>query len=132
MKSKVLIIIVLVLMIVSLGTYLLIPRRPVTIGASDAGKTITISKGDFLNISLAGNPTTGYTWEALPQNPSLLKQIGEPLVKPATSAIGSGGMITLKFQAIQTGQTQLKLVYHRAWEKDVAPLETFETTVVVK
>jgi predicted secreted protein len=36
----------------------------------------------------------------------------------------------LRFEAVNSGQTDLDLVYHRSWE-DEQPLETFSVQVVV-
>jgi len=46
--------------------------------------------------------------------------------------MGSGGKVTLQFEAAGTGQTPLKLVYHRPFETGIAPLKTFEVTVTVE
>ncbi len=104
----------------------------VNIGESDAGKSIELKKGNTLVVTLPGNVTTGYNWEMEAQEPAILKQAGEPEVTPDSDAIGAPGKIVLKFTAAQAGQATLKLVYHRPWEKGVAPIKTYEVTVVVK
>lgn len=133
MKSKVWIVVVgIIVIIVIFVVCSLMSPGAVSVNASDAGETVTLSEGEYLNVTLAGNLTTGYTWETLSTDTSIIRPIWEPIMKPDSKAIGSGGMITLNFQAVKTGQTQLKLIYHRPWEKGVAPLDTFEITVVVK
>ena len=62
----------------------------------------------------------------------VLEQLGEPEATPDSSALGAGGKISLKFQAVQTGQASLALIYHRSFEKDVPPEKTFEVTILVK
>lgn len=106
--------------------------KPLTIGAQDAGKTITIKNGDTLVVELEGNITTGYTWVPAAQDPELLTQVGETEVTPESDAIGAGGMIVLTFRANATGQTVLHLDYERPWESDVEPIQTFEVTVIVE
>ncbi len=103
-----------------------------TLTEADAGKTIQLKNGDTLVVTLDGNITTGYNWEMLPQDPAILKQLGEPEVVPDSAALGAGGKITLKLQAVKTGQASLTLIYHRPWEKDVPPEKTFEVTILVK
>jgi inhibitor of cysteine peptidase len=105
---------------------------PLVLSEKDAGRTIDLNKGDTLVVALDGNMTTGYTWEMLPQDPAILQQVGAAEVTPDSTALGSGGKIALKFEAVQTGQAPLKLVYRRSFEKDVAPLNTFEVNVNVK
>jgi inhibitor of cysteine peptidase len=103
-----------------------------TLTQKDAGTTVHVKQGANVNISLEGNPTTGYTWEVAPGGSGVLAQQGEPTFKPDSNAIGSGGMVTLQFKAAQAGTTNLKLIYHRTFEPNVAPLNTFEVTIDVK
>lgn len=103
-----------------------------TIGAGDAGKTITLHEGDTLIVTLDGNTTTGYTWLMQTMDPAILKQVGDPAYTPESDSIGAPGTISLTFQAVKSGQASLVLNYMRAFEKDVAPLHTFEVTVVVE
>ena len=104
----------------------------VTLTQKDAGTTVHLKQGTNVNIALEGNPTTGYTWEVAPGGSSVLEQQGEPTFKPDSSAVGSGGMVTLQFKASQAGTINLKLIYHRTFEPNVAPLHTFEVTIVVE
>jgi inhibitor of cysteine peptidase len=46
--------------------------------------------------------------------------------------VGSGGSLTLTFRVLKTGPAALTLVYHRPWETNVAPLQTFSITATVK
>jgi inhibitor of cysteine peptidase len=104
----------------------------VNLTEADAGKTIELQNGSLLVVSLDGNITTGFNWEMVPQTPTLLKQLGESEVTLDSAALGAGGKISLKFQAVQTGQASLTLIYHRSFEKDVPPEKTFEVTILVK
>lgn len=103
-----------------------------TLTANDAGKTVELNTGDTLAVELEGNPTTGYVWEVEAVDAAVLKQTGESEFKPESDATGAGGVEILRFEAVASGQTALKLVYHRPWEEDVSPEETFEVTIVVK
>lgn len=103
-----------------------------TIGASDAGKTVSLAVGDTLEVTLEGNPSTGYSWETVSLDTSILKQVGEPAFTPSSTMVGASGQVTLRFEAAGSGQTTLHLVYHRSWEAGVAPLKTFDVTVQVE
>jgi len=105
---------------------------PYIVSEADAGKTIQLKKGELMDVSLEGNLTTGFTWEVLVQDPVLVEQVGEPEYNPDSEKFGSPGNITLHFKAISTGQTTLKLGYHRPWEKDVEPERNFEFSLIVK
>ena len=110
-----------------------LPAANVTkLTAKDAGSTVNIRVGNTLEIALEGNPTTGYTWEIAPESGALLSQQGEAEFKSASTALGSGGIVTLRFKAIQQGTMKLKLIYHRTFEPGVAPLQSYEIGLVVE
>jgi inhibitor of cysteine peptidase len=106
--------------------------NPLSLTAADAGKTFELKTSDTFQVSLEGNPTTGYNWYSAQQDPALVEQSGEPEYKADSDRLGSAGMVTLKFKAVATGQTVLHLDYKRIFEPDVSPLQTFEVTLVVK
>lgn len=108
-------------------------RSPqVRLTVADAGKTIELEQGGALTIALAANPTTGYTWEVAAGDEHIIRLEGEPDYQAESAAIGAGGVMTLHFRTGNPGQTILKLVYHRPWEKDQPPAETFEVSIAVK
>jgi len=104
----------------------------IKLDASDNGSQVELNVGKTLAISLEGNPTTGYTWEAAEVDGQVLRQAGEPEFKPESEAVGAGGVQTLRFETVNSGSTPLKLVYHRPWETDVEPAETFSVQVTVR
>jgi inhibitor of cysteine peptidase len=106
--------------------------RSLTLSEEDAGKTIEMVTGETLTIALQGNPTTGYLWEVESGDAKLLKQVGEGEFEPDSDAVGSGGKVSLQFEAAAPGEMHLRLVYHRPWEQGVPPEKTFEVTIVVK
>ncbi len=105
---------------------------PITLTAEDAGKTIEISRGDTFQVSLDGNPTTGYNWYPVSQNPTILEQTSSPTYQPTTNKLGSAGMITLNFKAVASGKTTLNLVYRRSWENGAVPVKTHDVNLEVK
>ena len=102
------------------------------LSAGDNGRKIELNKGQILVVTLEANPSTGYTWEVAELEKNFLRQIGETEFQPESDLLGAKGMQTLRFEAVNAGQTSLKLVYHRPWEKDVEPLQTFSIQVVVR
>ncbi len=107
-------------------------RDPVILTAEDAGKTIELKKEDTIQVSLRGNPTTGYNWFLAAQSPAVLQQEGTPIYKPDTQLMGSPGMVTLTFKAIASGQTVLHLDYKRSWQTGAAASNSFQVNVLVK
>jgi len=105
--------------------------NPVQLRQTESGRTIEIETHDTLKIVLEGNPTTGYLWKTEPWDTSIIEQTGEPVYKPKSNAIGSGGEYTFHFKALSPGQTVLRFIYLRSFERDVPPLKSFEVKVVV-
>ena len=99
---------------------------------ADAGRLVELRVGDTLEVILPGNPTTGFQWEVSEINSAILEPIGEPKFEPSSNAVGSGGNVTLRFEAVGTGQTELKLIHHRPFEENVPPIQTFEVTITVR
>ena len=104
----------------------------VKLDAGDNGSQVELNAGQTLVVSLEGNPTTGFTWEAAELDEQVLRQVGEAEFKPDSDAIGAGGVQTLRFETVNSGQTTLNLVYRRPWEEDVEPAETFSVQVSVR
>ncbi len=105
--------------------------QTVQVRAQDAATTVRLRRGDQLAVVLAGNPTTGYTWEQSAGAPAILQLAGEPKFKPDSEAVGAGGLVTTTFRAVGTGKTTLTLIYHRTFEPGVAPEQTFSVEVEV-
>jgi inhibitor of cysteine peptidase len=106
--------------------------KTVTVTKEKAGQVIDLRPGDQVSITLEGNPTTGFMWETQPAvDQKILVQAGEPSFQADSKAVGAGGTITLTFQAVDPGQADVNLVYHRPWETNVPPVQTFKITVVV-
>lgn len=99
---------------------------------ADNGNSIELRVGDKLEVELPGNPTTGFQWEVSNVDSIILTPIGEPEFKPSSNAVGSEGTVILRFEAVGAGQTKLKLIHHRPFEENVAPIQTFEVTITVK
>jgi predicted secreted protein len=98
---------------------------------NNSGKTVELRIGDELEITLPGNPTTGYVWEVSSLDTALLKQ-ENPAFLPADKSIGSGGLAVMKLHAIGEGCGELKLIYHRPFEQNNPPLKIFKITVIIE
>lgn len=102
----------------------------------DNGSQIKLAPGQDLTITLESNPSTGYRWEVVQIDESILQQVGEAQYAPSDPnqppLPGQGGRETLRFKAVGTGRTTLQLAYRRAWEKDVEPQKTYTLHVLVQ
>ena len=107
-------------------------KSTIQLTEADAGRLVELRVGDILEVTLPGNPTTGFQWEVSEINSAILEPIGEPKFEPSSNAVGSGGNVTLRFETVGTGQTELKLIHHRPFEENVPPIQTFEVTITVR
>jgi inhibitor of cysteine peptidase len=108
----------------------------VPLAAEDGGGRIEVNVGQVLVLTLESNPTTGFSWEVVEAEDSVLRQRGEAEFKAASELdpplVGAGGVEVFRFEAVEAGETRLELVYHRPWEEGVEPLETYSVQVVVR
>jgi len=108
-----------------------IPPLPteVRLSAQDDGRQIELSEGEILVITLEGNPSTGYIWEVEEGSEKIIRQVGEVEFWAESNLLGAPGKQIMRFQGVGEGQTTLKLVYRRPWEKGIEPLKTFSIQV---
>lgn len=111
-------------------------RNDVELDGSANGSRVEVEQGDVLAITLEANPSTGFSWEIDELDGSILQQVGEPLFKLDDAEDppppGTGGWTTLRFEAKASGETDLKLIYHRPWEGGEEPISTFTVHVAVR
>ncbi|HBF33101.1 TPA: hypothetical protein DDW35_00920 [Candidatus Sumerlaeota bacterium] len=100
---------------------------------SDADTTVTIVVGTSFDITLKGNPTTGYGWQVEKIDSSAVTQKGESeyASEPNSAGrVGAGGTMTFHFEVKESAKTVVQLVYMRPWEKGkVKPIKTFTVTI---
>ena len=101
---------------------------------ADAGAETHLRQGQLLAIELDSNASTGYAWEIVEDGSPAL----EPAPVPASTApavppmVGAGGTSRWRYRAVQPGAATVRLVYRRAWEKEVEPARTAIYRVVVE
>jgi inhibitor of cysteine peptidase len=109
-----------------------IPCSALELLEADHGNNFTISQGEELTIILPGNPTTGYVWEVLANDSTLLKQKRQAVFVADADRIGAGGQTSFLFVPCRIGSTRLKLAYRRPWERETPPIQVFEVSLTVK
>ena len=100
--------------------------------AKDDGRQLRLALGDVFSVELASNPTTGFHWQLADAGSSgVLAPAGDEFHAPDTERCGTPGVQKLSFRAAAPGETVLKLVYVRPWEKNRPPMRSFQVTVTV-
>ena len=88
---------------------------------------IAAQVGEEFIIALDSNPTTGYRWEAHYDNSIL--QLIDRWFSPSGPGIGSGGIERFRFRCLAVGESQVRLMYKRSWEKISAEEIVFQVHV---
>ncbi|MCQ1537782.1 protease inhibitor I42 family protein [Methanocalculus taiwanensis] len=109
------------------------PAPPVSLHMFDAtnnGESYTFWTGEFIQIKLVENPTTGYSWDmAVPEGLTLKR---DEFIAPETEMAGAPGMHVWEFEAGAPGTYTVEGKYVRPWETDAEPAETFTLTIIVE
>lgn len=103
---------------------------PLTLRAGDSGRTVEVVPGQAIVIRLESNPGTGYEWAIGPLDEDVVAEETHEFVVDS-DADGEPGEDVIRFRAVDTGRTDLRLSYRRPWETDAEPLGTFLLDVVV-
>src|SRR5690242_839751 len=67
--------------------------KTITLSESQAGSQAVLHVGDMLQVSLEGNPSTGYMLSVEGLDATILTLVGEPEFHPASSALGASGTV---------------------------------------
>jgi inhibitor of cysteine peptidase len=97
----------------------------------DNGRSVSAAVGETISLTLAGNPTTGYTWELADIDRAVLAPDPAPSFAADSSLTGAGGKVTFRFIARKAGSSAVNLSYRRPWETGVPPLRSVALTVAV-
>jgi inhibitor of cysteine peptidase len=106
----------------------------VNVNASYSGSQVNLSAGDLLIVTLDSNTaSTGFSWtNASISNGSVVKETGRVFKEPDSKLIGASGQDIWTFKTLEKGTSTISMNYSRPWEKDVAPIATFNVTITVK
>ena len=115
----------------------------IRVNATNNGGRVTLAEHQVLVVSLEANPSSGYMWEVAETDQGAVRQDGEAQftseVAPSDAGVhqtradisrqscnsGSGNYQVMRFKALRSGESTIKLVYHRPWERDVPALKTY-------
>ncbi len=108
--------------------------RPIRIDETFSGGSLELTGGDTLIVTLKSNPSTGYLWKVVTMDTSLMQNLEHVYIpkKVRRGIVGSGGTDVFLFEARRAGNTSLKLIYHRPWEKETAPAEEFNILLKIR
>jgi predicted secreted protein len=86
------------------------------------GDSITVEKGSRFIVALEATPSTGYSWQAGPND--TVKFESSKQVDANSGRPGAPGEQQLTFKAVKKGASTLDFAYSRSFEGGVPPAET--------
>jgi inhibitor of cysteine peptidase len=93
----------------------------------DPAQAIQVAAGETFAVRLAGNPTTGYTWQANVDS-SYLELVYQEF-EPGGEGVGAGGHEVFRFRARETGETEIVFEYRRPWGGAARDVARFQAIV---
>jgi inhibitor of cysteine peptidase len=103
---------------------------------SQNGSKIKAVKGSEIQIVLDSNPTTGFTWQVVSFDSTVIRLQSEELLhqenhKEDEMRVGTPSKQLFKFKALNNGKTKLQLHYQRPWEKTAPSANQFSIEITV-
>jgi inhibitor of cysteine peptidase len=95
----------------------------------DSGRSLDVSIGNLVSVSLKENPTTGYRW-MIEEKDGL--ELESDKFEKASDATGSAGLRIFQFRASGTGLNKLEIKNMRDWEGDRSVIDRFSVMISVK
>jgi inhibitor of cysteine peptidase len=111
------------------------PQDALSLTEEDNGRAITIAVGECFDVRLKSNVTTGYEWQLVEMDTSILENTDKEYVQDIAppGMAGVGGTEIWDFTGRAPGRTDLRLEYRRPWEPvEKKPEDTFEIEVTVR
>lgn len=96
------------------------------------GCTVSMENGEEFELQLKENPTTGYIWTVDKLESSMLSVSKVDYKADNSQLLGSGGVRTIRIKTLNPGQTKIRLLMVRPWEKGVVPAKVFELDLKIK
>ena len=89
--------------------------------AVDSNREVVLPQGHSFRIVLPSNPTTGYAWKAVVDNPKVISVVSSKFDADSSGRVGVGGETTWVLMTRNKGNATLTFSHQRAWEEDVPP-----------
>ncbi|ASU36493.1 protease inhibitor I42 family protein [Mucilaginibacter xinganensis] len=97
---------------------------------SNSGKTIKVSRGQIINLTLGNPGDGGYVFDAPEYNSKVLSLIANTHQPPISNAIGDFGKDIWQFKALASGSSNLTITATRSFDKN-NPVVMFSGTIAV-
>lgn len=94
-------------------------------------RAIRVVEDDVFTIDLEANAATGYSWEA-EFDTALLELVSREYTAHEASAsmVGSSGIETFTFKALEVGDSEIHFSYSRSWEEEPPAQEEVRLVII--
>jgi inhibitor of cysteine peptidase len=89
--------------------------------------SVRVKVGELFTISLAGNPTTGFSWGAEFDNHYL--DLFSQAFEHGEKAPGAQGLEVFRFRAQAAGETEIMFAYRRPWRGEAHTKRCFQVVI---
>jgi inhibitor of cysteine peptidase len=93
----------------------------------DPTQVTRVRVGEQLAIALAGNPTTGYTWQVEAES-DCLELLGQEFERGG-QGVGAGGQEVFTFRAVGKGEAEIACTYRRPWDAAARDSRRFRVVI---
>jgi predicted secreted protein len=101
-------------------------KAPMTLTIKDDGRDVAVSVGDVIKVELEFQGGTGYSWYVDGLDETRLTALGVITVDTADKGVVGGPVQGVwSFKAAAPGDTVLRMLYYRVWEKNKSALKSF-------
>ena len=106
------------------------PAEEFAFNETNNNETVTLPTGSKIIISLAENPTTGYSWNVTSARG--LSYVNDTFFEPETGLVGAGGVHEWQYLAAEKGTAEFSAIYKRSWENVTENETTFAMAFTIE
>ncbi len=92
-------------------------RADVQVNQDTLGHTVRVVQGALVDVTLAENPTTGYTWRCTWEPTAAVTLVRSAFVRPTTGLVGAGGVRHFLLLVSQPGKIRVTLQHGQWWDR---------------
>lgn len=91
-----------------------------------------VEVGDIIRVELCSNPTTGFQWGYEITIGNVLKKEAHDFEEAEADVSGTAGTEIWTFEAVETGETEVRMEYSQPWEGGLKSEWSYTVTVLVE
>jgi len=119
------------MLVMAAGLFSCSPRAALILTDESNGKSFRIEKGKILEVRLNAQMGTGYSWKWMMNDDFFTEEREQEIITAEKNRTGDMDVQVFRLRPLVSGETELKFILDRAWEKDKAPQKEFSVRVVI-